>query len=248
MLKKNIGPLYFNTLYGVDGTSGDFIANFGVFILIGSSLIKKISKFTYIIILIGIILTLKNTAILVLISGVLLLKLKERHLKYVFLILIISYSLVIILIINEQYGEFVFGDKYYSIFKILMYQITHARSMIWNQQMDIFTLNTYDFFWGNYSIENYEIELLNDFGEGIGRSTSNPHSMFLLFLFRSPLFMITFLFVYIYVFFNKKITKIAKIYYLLFFIVSITNSDTLSLEHPWYYWLILKVLISKKQA
>ncbi|WP_219017775.1 hypothetical protein [Shewanella algae] len=122
----------------------------------------------------------------------------------------------------------------------LAYLATHARTMIWVQQIDVL-LNNYDvidYIIGNYDVELFKVPTYQLTGAETGNFQSNPHNTFLLLLFRSPFLFVLFS-LWISYLFTSKVDRGYYIPILFVMLACFTNSSIFSLENPIYLVVII---------
>jgi hypothetical protein len=135
-------------------------------------------------------------------------------------------------------------------FFTLAYLATHARSMIWVQQLDIL-INEYSFFdflFGSFSTEKFSVNALQITGgeieqDGIG----NPHNNYLLLFYQMP---IPFIIAYL-TFVSKMYAHFDRNWFIVIFLISIacfTNSTIISLHNPIYIMIVCFYLTKKNTA
>lgn len=151
---------------------------------------------------------------------------------YYFLPIGLFYVLISFVVV--QFGLAIWLQSQPDPIKFFFATITHNRSLIWTQHVEIFleSLNLKEFFLTTYSDERYNIKVY-----GHERSTFNPHNSYFLLLYNS---VIGFLFL-CYLFLKKAFyVSNDRFKTIIFFILvaAITNSKVIGLGNPVYLILI----------
>jgi len=133
---------------------------------------------------------------------------------------------------------------------VYLYNATHARFVIWGQQINIM-LENYSFssyVLGGFNNELFDVSLYQVSGEELTRSTYNPHSSLLLLLFRNPfLFFLTY-FTYLFLIIKYFERRKAAISIFIFFSLTM-NSSLLATGNPIFtiVMILLALPVEKKQ-
>jgi len=236
---------HYYVLPGIEGSPAT-IDSYSAIVLLINIFVKvnqKNRKTVVIFALLGILLSFRLTAIL----GVFLVLacaplLKKRLFFFLFNIsgfvffLLLLYALSIDLILN------VF-DMSVDVY-LFAYIATHARSVIWEQQ--IFILLTeyqwFDYIFGHFNVDLFSVPTFQISGAETGVNQSNPHNTYLLLFFRSPLLAIIAL-ILLYI---NLIVKMDKKYFIpttFVLLACYTNSALISLENPIYLYVLVFAIL-----
>jgi hypothetical protein len=208
------------------------------------------SKFKYLFIVLGlagIVLTFRLTPLVSLGVVMMLYPFYNHKILSTFLVLFIMSLFILMLYIILNYHSFEFNNQTIYIWD-LGYVVTHARSMIWEQQLKIL-LSEYDFFdyiFGRFSIQLFEVPHYQLWGQLRDDGLyGNPHNTYLLLFFRSPLLFIIFFVLFVifnYINFERK--KFTIIFFI--FLAGFTNSSIIGLGNPIFIMVLTYLLTQKK--
>lgn len=195
----------------------------------------------------GIILTFRLTPLVSLGVVVILYPFYNHKALSTFLVLFTMSLFILMLYILLNYHSFEFNNQTIHVWDF-GYVVTHARSMIWEQQLKIL-LNEYDFFdyiFGRFSIQLFEVPHYQLWGQLRDDGLyGNPHNTYLLLFFRSPLLFIIFFVLFVifnYINFERK--KFTIIFFI--FLVGFTNSSIIGLGNPIFIIVLTYLLTQKK--
>ena len=178
--------------------------------------------------------TFRLTPVLALIAGIIaFLLVQGKNLAMLFLSSLSMVFIATLLLI--QSNPIIMGVPLNSI----LYIATHARSMIWEQQIAIFNdYSVLDLILGNYSSEKFSVASYQLDGSEKPDFIDNPHNNYLLLLFRSPLLFVT----YLLFLFKVLISNFDRRWFSVLTVILIgclTNSQLISLSNPIYILTIL---------
>ena len=130
--------------------------------------------------------------------------------------------------------------------RMLAYTLTHARSMIWEQQLEHVVQNFtwIDYIFGHFSVAEFSVPTLQLDGTDAGGFESNPHNNYLLLFYRSPLLFFVFYFIFI-ICQHRNFSK--ENFSILFFIflAGFMNSSLISLGNPIFLMVIAYILVER---
>lgn len=132
--------------------------------------------------------------------------------------------------------------------RAMAYNATHARSMIWVQQLDVMS-NRYsfmDYIFGRFSPSEFSVPTYQSEGSETGLESLNPHNNYLLLWFRSPLMFVVFLAAFLIAQY-KSYSKETYPLLLLVFLAAFTNSTLIGLGNPVYLFTIIYFLYENKR-
>lgn len=194
--------------------------------------------------LLGILLTLRLTPVFASICGIIFYPL-FRHKSFSILILVSVFFVFLLLLYGLLIDySFIYQGVDYDLWSV-SYVATHARTMIWVQQLKILIDNysIIDYFFGNFSIGLFEVPHYQIWGEirqdGLH---GNPHNTFLLLFFRSPFLFVIF-FIYFFLAVAKKHKQKSFFIIFIIFMACLTDSSIVSLGDP-IFILILTYLLN----
>lgn len=242
---NNIIDLYFlqyTMLHSLEGSAASLDTYSAIILFINLKLNKSKKKKRFFIILSVIILlwTFRLTPTVSIILAFFAYK-KIKTGKKAFLFLIsITLFFILLIVVNHK------NPTVYDIpISIILYELTHARSMIWDQQL-VYMFENYDFLdyvFGDFSSENFRVQSYQIDGRIKDDLIDNPHNNHLLLFFRNPL-------LYILVFYHFLINIYKKFdrqwfpIIVLIFIGGFTNSQLLSLQNPIYFLILIYFFIN----
>lgn len=238
--ENNMIDLYFlqyTMLHSIEGSAASLDTYSAIILFLNVIVNKSKEKRKFFIVLSAIILlwTFRLTPLISIILAYIAYKIIKKG-KHAFLFLsFITLFFILILIINHK-NTTVFGIPTY----LLLYQLTHARSMIWDQQL-IYMFENYDFLdyvFGNFSSESFRVNSFQIDGREKNDLIDNPHNNYLLLFFRNPLFFVVIFVQFLYNIYKKFDKKWFPIIVLIF-IGGFTNSQLLSLQNPIYFLILI---------
>lgn len=190
-----------------------------------------------------VLLSLRMTPLVALVFSMLLFPLIRRPWQSVLFILsgmIVFLFFLVLLFKNPK----ILGVDFFT----LAYLATHARSMIWLQQLEILfkEYSFIDYLFGSFSTEKFSVQALQITGgeieqDGIG----NPHNNYLLLFYQMP---VPFIIAYL-TFVSKLYFHFDRNWFVAVFLISIacfTNSTIISLHNPIYIMILCYYLTKKK--
>ena len=183
------------------------------------------------------------TPLVGLIAGVLtyyLIRNKYSSLIYLLFILTAFIIALNLLFINPKvYGPIRFSS--------VMYVVTHARSMIWVQQLEILvkTYTLKDYFFGNFTSELFSVKAYQLGGFEKNVYYDNPHNTYLLLFFKAPLLFIIYYMKYLNLIF-KQYNRRTFVIISFIGIACLSNSSLISLGNP-VYLIILAFLLTHQE-
>ncbi len=231
-------------LFGIEGGSA-FIDTYSALVLILNVFLNEARDRKLIIFasLFGILASFKMTPIVSLIAIFLLYPIYKKS-RFLASIIMIFIGLVFLWLLNALlHSDFVTINGQQVDVWVLAYGLTHARSMIWKQQIEILIANydLIDYLFGRYSTGLFEVQAIQQWGELKEEFHANPHNTYLLLFFRSPfLFVIFFTIFFIAQF--KKFDRSTFPVILLIFLSSFTNSSLIGLGNPIYLMTLIYLL------
>ena len=161
---------------------------------------------------------------------------KSGKSAFIFILFGIIFFLIILYLILNHSDLYFFGIP----LSLIFYQITHARSMIWEQQI-IFMLDNYSFFdylLGDFSSKEFSAQAYQIDGRVKDDLIDNPHNSHLLLFFRSPILYITALLIFLKNIYKKFDVNWFPIIVLIF-VGAFTNSQIFGLQNPIYFLIII---------
>jgi len=188
-----------------------------------------------------IIYSLKMTPLVGLIVGLFsYIIIRNKYASAIYMILIISIFITVLnlLFINpEIYGPIKFAS--------VMYVATHARSMIWVQQLGILenTYTTLDYIFGNFTSQLFTVNAFQLSGSEITTNYDNPHNTYLLLFFKAPLLLIIYYIRYLKLVF-KQFSRKSFVIISFIAVAGFSNSSLISLGNPVYLIIIAFLLTS----
>lgn len=206
------------------------------------------SKYFFILLgIAGILLTFRLTPFVAIIFTFILYPLFRYRIFAIFTIISMLVVFILVLYMLMINFTFSFDGTRFDIWT-LGYVATHARTMIWEQQLNILFDNytLMDYIFGNFSITNFEVPHYQLWGQIRGDEYhANPHNTYLLLFFRMPLLFIIFLGTFLFLIYKKYNQKSFAIIFLIF-LAGFTNSSIISLGNP-IFIIIITYLLSQKR-
>lgn len=248
--RVSFGFISYYVMPGIEG-SPSYVDSFSGLILLLNLFIRsgqRLRKTAAILSVVGLALSLRMTPIvsifvLLLASPII----RNRALFLAFHFAAFSSFLALIIMVHHKVVLNFFGLSV--DVSLIAYLATHARSMIWEQQIMVLLTDYewYDFLFGGFDMERFRIPSYQLTGEATGRDLSNPHSSYLLILFRSPLLAFGLAVVSIVAF----ATSLRKEYFIsvsFILLACYTNSSIISLGNPVYLYVIMQALASGRRG
>ena len=173
-------------LLGLDGSPAS-IDSFSalIFVLNLFFSVNRTKIFMLCISLIAVVITLRLTPMVAVIASILFYLAINNRLAWLSVVIVMNSVFIVFLymssIIMEDIESIQNQDYLY------LYKATHARFVIWGQQINIM-LENYSFsnyVLGGFNNELFNVNLYQVSGEELNRSTYNPHSSILLLFFRN---------------------------------------------------------------
>lgn len=239
----DLGFISYYVLPSIQGGPASF-STFSAIVFFLNLFFHKKNYYIIFIAFCGLLLTFRLTPLLSIFIGIILYPFfKYKSFSLFILLFIFSFFILILFGLMIDYS-FLYKNSYYDLWS-LGYVATHARTMIWEQQLFIL-FNNYTFFdyiFGNFSISLFEVPHFQLWGEirqdGLH---GNPHNTFLLLFFRNPLlFIIFFIYFFISVIKNHQQKRFFVIF--IIFMSCFTDSSIISLGNP-IFILTLTYLIT----
>lgn len=130
-------------------------------------------------------------------------------------------------------------------FSTIMYVATHARSMIWVQQLIIFmeSYHFVDYIFGNFTSESFTVNAYQLSGSEITTNYDNPHNTYLLLFFKSPFLLIIYYLRYLILIF-KQFNRRSFVIISFIAVACFSNSSLISLGNPVYIIILAFLLTS----
>ncbi len=242
----DLGFTKYLVFHSIEGGASTIDSYSALIFLSNIFLIKDKNKKHYFFIflsLLMIIYSLKMTPLVGLIAGVLtyyLIRNKYSSLIYLLFILTAFIIALNLLFINPKvYGPIRFSS--------VMYVVTHARSMIWVQQLEILvkTYTLKDYFFGNFTSELFSVKAYQLGGFEKNVYYDNPHNTYLLLFFKAPLLFIIYYMKYLNLIF-KQFNRRTFVIISFIGIACLSNSSLISLGNP-VYLIILAFLLTHQE-
>jgi len=244
----NFGFITYYIMPGFDGSAAGLDIMSGLIILFNHFYNKSSAKYVYIMFgLLGILLTYRSTPMVSFVLVILLYPIYKNRI-YAVSIFFVTFGIFLLILYGLSINYTFYFDGQLISLKSIGYVATHARTMIWEQQVDILLkeYNLFDYIFGKYSVEFFGVPHYQFSGDRRGYEFhGNPHNVYLLLFFRSPILFIIFLFIFIianYINFERK--KFAII--LIIFLGGFTNSSLVSLGNP-IFIIIITYLLSRRK-
>lgn len=244
----NFGFISYYIMPGFDGSPAGLDIYSALVVFLNLLFNQTKSKYIFIIFgIIGIILTFRMTPFAAILVTFILYPLFKYRLLSILIISNILFVFMIVLYLLMIDFTFSLGGNNFDIWT-LGYKITHARTMIWEQQLNIlfnsYTLNDYIF--GNFSVSNFEVPHYQIWGQIRGDEYhGNPHNTYLLLFFRMPLLTVLFICIFLILLYKNYNKKRFTIIFLIF-LAGFTNSSIISLGNP-IFIVITTYLLSQKR-
>lgn len=237
----NLGFFKYFMFYGLEGNTS-FIDSYSGFIVLINIFLNssRFKRFYISLSLFFLFWSLKLTPVAGVLASVTIFVFIRRSVSAFILVLIgnLIFVLVIIMLVNH-YDPLNLQVSFWQ----LMYVATHARSMIWEQQI-IIMLEKYTFYnylFGGYDSEVFSIPSLQLWGEETGNYYDNPHNSYLILFFRSPiLFLVYYFSLVIKILSRFRRKEFVLVVYVL--IICYTNSTILGLQNPIYILFLVHIL------
>ncbi len=240
----DLGFTKYLVLHSIEGGASTIDSYSALIFLSNIFLIKYKTKAHYFFIILStllIIYSLKMTPLVALIMGVISYTLiRNKTIATIYTILIFSIFIFVLnlLFVNpEVYGPVRFSS--------IMYVATHARSMIWVQQLTILieTYSIKDYIFGNFTSESFTVNAFQLTGHEITTNYDNPHNTYLLLFFKAPLLFIIYYLKYIFMIF-KNFDRKSFVIISFIAVAGFSNSSIISLGNPVYLIIIAFLLTS----
>ncbi len=246
----SVGSWSYYVLPGVEGSPANIDSYSAVVLLINLFIrvSQKSRKFFVICSVVGILLSLRLTAIL----GIMLLLLLWPLLKYRlwFLLFNVTAFISFLLLLYALHFDLIFIMFNMPIdISALAYIATHARSIIWEQQIVIllYEYQWYDYMFGSFNVDMFNVPTFQFTGAETGKSQSNPHNTYLLLFFRSPLLTLGLM----WLLFINMYKRVDRKYYMpisFILLACYTNSAIISLENPIFIYLLVYSIFGQNQT
>lgn len=127
----------------------------------------------------------------------------------------------------------------------LLYKMTHARSMLWGQFINVLSDNygIMNYVFGGYEAELFLVPAYQENGDFSGRYIANPHSDILFLFLKWPLAALLYFLLFFYMLFKSASKKYAVVV-LYILLVSVMNSDIISLRNPVYLIVFTSLFVA----
>jgi len=243
-----IGPVKYLVFHSVEGGASTIDSYSALILVCNLFLIDKKTTYNRFFILLSIIMiiySLKMTPVFALLLSLNSFVLIRN--KYVAIIFIIFILTIFITVISYLFIDPIISGGIH--FSSIIYAATHARSMIWVQQLEIF-FNTYtvkDYIFGNYTSDLFSVKVFQLNGFEKNETYSNPHNTYLLLLYKAPVL----LFIYYINYLKLIFTGFERKSFVIISFISIaclSNSSLISLGNPVYIIIITYLLSRKNQS
>ena len=245
----DLGFIGWYILPGFDGSPAGLDAYSAAIAIINILFNTKRSKSIFIVFaIIGVVLTFRLTPFMIFIFVGLTYYFYKYKYFSIFLMFSIFMSFILVLYLLYIDYSFLYNGKHINIWE-LGYVVTHARTMIWVQQLDILfdTYTLFDYIFGKFSISLFGVPHYQLWGAIRGDEFhGNPHNTFLLLFFRAPLLFLIMFIIFIYTVFSNYNQKRFTVIFILF-LASFTNSSIISLGNPIFLIILIYFLIYKEK-
>ncbi|MFB2118254.1 hypothetical protein [Parapedobacter sp. 2B3] len=242
----NLGQVKYAIVYGLEGSVAYLDSYSGFILLVNIFLNKGKNRRVYIFLsCLFILLTFKMTPIIgLLISLLTYYVIRNRYSAISFLLVANFFFIVLLYLLIKDIDPF---DSVLS-FKDYAYIVTHARTMIWEQQIPTMlkSYNISDYIFGGYNSKLFSVAGTQLWGSDTGTFYDNPHNTYLLLFFRSAFLFVLFystLLIAVFKNFNRKHSVII----LFIMLVCYSNSSIISLQNPVYIISLTYLLINYKE-
>ncbi len=237
----SLGSFKYYVLPGLEGSPAN-IDSYSAMVLLLNIFVKASQRYRYFVIvcaIVGVLLSFRLTAMI----GVALLLfltplIKKKRWFIIFNLTGFLAFLLLLYALHVDQSLLILGAEVN--LSTIAYLATHARSVIWEQQI-VILFSEYEWFhyiFGGFNVELFNVPTYQVSGSETGRSQSNPHNTYLLMFFRSPVFMLLSLSLLIL----SMMTKMSEKYYVpisFILLACYTNSAIISLENPVFLYVIV---------
>lgn len=230
-------------MFGAEGSAAYLDSYSALVVLINIFLIENKNKFHYLSLFLstlGVIASLRMTPLVALFAALAAYYfIRNKYAAVSFLLLIKTcFILTLGLLYYNPYLPQVRID-----FWAIAYAVTHARSMIWEQQLDILwrKYSFVEYLLGGYSSRLFEVPAFQLWGEAVGTYYDNPHNTYLLLFFRMPIFFVILYTITLYLIF-KNYEKKSFVIITFILVTCYTNSTIISLQNPVYIIMLTFML------
>ena len=245
--RVNFGFLQYGILYGLEGSPATIDSYSSLVLLINLFMYRGSDRKFYLAAsLFGVLASFRLTPLVAVFAVFSLYPLYKSR-RYLSSLILVSISIlfVAILVAVEVSGNMsMFGGDI--DLRMLAYTLTHARSMIWEQQLEHVVQNFtwIDYIFGHFSVAEFSVPTLQLDGTDAGGFESNPHNNYLLLFYRSPLLFFVFYFIFI-ICQHRNFSK--ENFSILFFIflAGFMNSSLISLGNPIFLMVIAYILVER---
>jgi len=243
-----IGPVKYLVFHSIEGGASTIDSYSALILVCNLFLVQKnttYNRFFIFLSVIMIIYSLKMTPLFALLLSLLsYVFIRNKYISIIFILFILSAFITVL--------TYLFIDPIVSKgihFSSFMYVATHARSMIWVQQLKIFS-NTYsirDYIFGHYTSELFTVKAFQLNGYQKNDTYENPHNTYLLLLYKAPVLFIIYYLNYLKLIFTGFERKSFVIISFIS-IACLSNSSLISLGNPVYIIMITYLLSRKNQS
>ncbi|CDG81596.1 hypothetical protein [Janthinobacterium agaricidamnosum] len=245
--RVNLGFLHYGILYGVEGSPATIDSYSSLVLLINLFMYSgSHRKFYLAASLFGVLASFRLTPLVAVFAVFALYPFykNRRYLSSLILVSISALFVAVLLAVGMDGNMSIFGSDV--DMRMLAYSLTHARSMIWEQQLSHVMQNFtwVDYIFGHFSVAEFSVPTFQLDGSDSGAFESNPHNNYLLLFYRSPFLFIAFYFVFIFCQ-HRNFSK--ENFPILFFIflAGFMNSSLISLGNPIFLMFITYVLVKR---
>lgn len=230
----SFGFISYFILYGIEGSPA-FIDSYSALVLVVNIFMNHCPSRRWFIAasIFGIIASFRLTPMIALLAVFMLYPIYKQS-RYVAITTLLTvfaiFLLLLYVLLNSAY--IVFGGEEIDIW-VLAYAVTHGRSMVWLQQLDVLftSYDLYDYIFGRYSIDLFGVQAMQVWGEEKDVIMSNPHNTYMLLFYRSPLLFVMFLIIFFIAVF-RRYDKFTFPVLFVIFLSAFTNSSIISLGNP----------------
>lgn len=244
----DFGFVSYYILRGIEGSAAT-IDTYSAFVLLVNVFLNQGTKKRFYIIaaIVGVLASFRMTPFVSIFCVILLYPLYKNS-KFIATAILLSIAVFFILFLKALYEDVsinMFGED--ASLRLLAYGATHARSMIWVQQLDIMAehYSFLDYIFGRFTTAEFTVPTYQLGGEETGGDSLNPHNNYLLLFFRSPFMFILFAIIFLiaqYKSYSKQTFPVV----LLLFLAALTNSSIIGLGNPVYLFYIIFIMLEKK--
>lgn len=240
----DLGFVKYLVLHSVEGGASTIDSYSALIFLSNIFLIRDKKRIHYFFIffsLLLIIYSLKMTPLVALVAALVsFFIIRNKYISIIYMLIMITIFIIVLRLLftnPEVYGPIRFST--------IMYVATHARSMIWVQQLIIFmeSYHFVDYIFGNFTSESFTVNAYQLSGSEITTNYDNPHNTYLLLFFKSPFLLIIYYLRYLILIF-KQFNRRSFVIISFIAVACFSNSSLISLGNPVYIIILAFLLTS----